>query len=283
MNNPSSLAVPIARQGTFMFFKNTLIAQTQAFVTQKFYIGLLLPLIVLVIWHIVTANDWIGRAFLPKPLDVITAFWYMLWKQDLLNDIWVSVVIVSQSFVYGSLIGILLGVLSGLSRRVELFFGPTLNTLRHIPSVAWLPLIVLWLGLGAPAKLLILSKAVFFPVYLNTLQGIRSIDKNYIELAKVLTLTKRQLVRKVILPAILPSIAVSLRYSAGLAWALVVIAEGLSGLDGLGFLIFRAQQLLITDQLIVSMVLIGMIGFAIDRGLYLAQQRLLRWKVDFDA
>ncbi|MDR3345611.1 MAG: ABC transporter permease [Campylobacteraceae bacterium] len=257
--------------------------RVRSFFTQKLYIGVFLPLIIFSFWYIATANEWIDHVFLPKPIDVVKSFWYMLWEQELLNDIWISVSIVSQGFIYGSLVAVFLGVLSGLSRKVELFFSSTLNTLRHIPSIAWLPLIVLWLGLGAPAKVLILAKAVFFPVFLNTLQGIRSIDKSYIELANVLTLTKWQLVRKVILPAILPSIAVSLRYSVGLSLALVVIAEGLSGQEGLGFLIFRAQQLLMADQLIVSMVLIGIIGFSIDRGLYLAQQRLLRWKVGFDA
>jgi sulfonate transport system permease protein len=255
----------------------------QSFFTRKLYIGIFLPLIIFGFWQLASTYEWVEPIFLPKPINVIKAFWYMLWKQELLNDIWVSVFIVSQGFVYGSVVAISLGIAAGLSRKVELFFGSTLNTLRHIPSVAWLPLIVVWLGLGAPAKVLILAKAVFFPVFLNTLQGIRSIDKSYIELANVLTLTKWQLVRKVVFPAILPSISVSLRYSAGLAWALVVIAEGLSGLEGVGFLIFRSQQLLMTDQLLVCMILIGVIGFAIDRVMYLTQQRLLRWKVGFNA
>jgi sulfonate transport system permease protein len=259
------------------------VAKLKYFFAKQYYIGIFLPLIIISFWQIASTYEWVERIFLPKPVDVIKAFWYMLWKQDLLNDIKVSISIVSQGFIYGSIIAIFLGIISGLSRKVELFFGSTLNTLRHIPSVAWLPLIVVWLGLGAPAKILIIAKSVFFPVFLNTLQGVRNIDKNYIELANVLTLSKWQLTRKVIFPSVLPSIAVSLRYSAGLAWALVVIAEGLSGLEGLGFLIFRAQQLLMTDQLLVCMILIGVIGFIIDRAMYFAQQKLLRWKVGFNA
>jgi len=169
-----------------------------------------------------------------------------------------------------------------VASRVERFFGPTFDTIRHIPGIAWLPLIVLWLGIGAPAKVLVIAKSVFFPVFLNTLQGIRSVDKNHIELAQVLTLTRAQLVRKVILPSATPSIMVALRYSAGLAWALVVVAEGLSGIQGIGFLIFRAQGLLLTDQLIVCMVIIGLVGFGIDRLMFLAQRRVLRWKQGFD-
>ncbi|MDR3162573.1 MAG: ABC transporter permease [Helicobacteraceae bacterium] len=252
------------------------------FYSKGLYIGVFLPLIIIGLWQTAASYEWIEPVFLPPPAKVVEAFFYMLAKQDLLLDIWVSVGIVSQGFIYGAIAAISLGLAAGLSRKVELFFGSTLNTLRHIPTIAWLPLIVVWLGLGAPAKILILAKSVFFPVFLNTLQGIRGVDKNYIELASVLRLTRRQLITKVIFPAVLPQIAVSLRYAAGLAWALVVVAEGLSGLEGVGFLIFRAQQLLMTDQLLVCMVVIGVIGFTIDRLLFLIERRLSKWKVGFN-
>ncbi|MFG1279585.1 ABC transporter permease [Xanthobacter autotrophicus] len=245
-------------------------------------IGLILPFAILVLWQTAAANKWIDPVFLPAPITVVTAFWKMLTKQHLAFDFLASISIVGQAFLYGSVAAIILGIAAGLSRKVEQFFGPTFDTIRHIPGIAWLPLIVLWLGIGAPAKVLVIAKSVFFPVFLNTLQGIRNVEKNYIELAKVLTLTRWQLVRKVIVPAAMPSIMVSLRYAAGLAWALVVVAEGLSGLSGLGFLIFRAQGLLLTDQLLVCMVIIGLVGFAIDRSMYVAQKRVLKWKQGYD-
>ncbi|MET3355966.1 UNVERIFIED_ORG: sulfonate transport system permease protein [Xanthobacter viscosus] len=245
-------------------------------------IGLILPFAILALWQTAAANKWIDPVFLPAPITVVTAFWKMLTKQHLAFDFLASISIVGQAFLYGSVAAIILGIAAGLSRKVEQFFGPTFDTIRHIPGIAWLPLIVLWLGIGAPAKVLVIAKSVFFPVFLNTLQGIRNVEKNYIELAKVLTLTRWQLVRKVIVPAAMPSIMVSLRYAAGLAWALVVVAEGLSGLSGLGFLIFRAQGLLLTDQLLVCMVIIGLVGFAIDRSMYVAQKRVLKWKQGYD-
>ncbi|GGC45350.1 ABC transporter permease [Chelatococcus reniformis] len=245
-------------------------------------IGIILPAIIIALWQVAASLAWIDRVFLPAPLTVVTAFWKMLTKQNLALDFLASVKIVGQAFLYGSIAAVGLGIAAGLSRKVEQFFGPTFDTIRHIPGIAWLPLIVLWLGIGAPAKVLVIAKSVFFPVFLNTLQGIRNVEKNYIELASVLTLTRWQLVRKVVLPAAVPSIMVSLRYAAGLAWALVVVAEGLSGLEGLGFLIFRAQGLLLTDQLVVCMVIIGLVGFAIDRSMYLLQRRVLRWKQGYD-
>jgi len=205
----------------------------------------------------------------------------MLTKQDLLKDVWASVFIIAQAFIYGTLLGVGLGFAAGLSKPVELFFSGTINTLRHIPSVAWIPLIVVWLGLGAPAKIVVLAKSIFIPMFLNTLQAIRGVDQNFIELAQALKLSRRQLIRRVVFPAIVPVVMVTLRYSVGLAWALVVIAEGISGLEGLGFLIFRAQNLLMTDQLLVCMVLIGLVGFGLDRLLFLMQRRLLRWQRSF--
>jgi sulfonate transport system permease protein len=245
-------------------------------------IGVILPTIILVLWQTAASKAWIDPVFLPAPATVATAFWKMLTKQNLAQDFAASIKIVGQAFIYGSVIAVVLGIAAGLSRTVEQFFGPTFDTIRHIPGIAWLPLIVLWLGIGAPAKVLVIAKSVFFPVFLNTLQGIRSVEKNYIELAQVLTLTRWQLVRKVILPAATPSIMVSLRYAAGLAWALVVVAEGLSGLEGLGFLIFRAQGLLLTDQLLVCMVIIGAVGFVIDRSMFVLQRHVLRWKQGYD-
>lgn len=245
-------------------------------------IGLILPLLILALWQVATSQRWVPRVFLPSPAATVEAFWKMLTKQNLHLDFLASLSIVGQAFIYGSVAAVALGIAAGLSRKVEQFFGPTFDTIRHIPGIAWLPLIVLWLGIGAPAKILVIAKSVFFPVFLNTLQGIRSVEKNYIELGKVLTLTRWQLVRRVVLPSAVPSIMVSLRYSAGLAWALVVVAEGLSGLEGIGFLIFRAQGLLLTDQLLVCMVIIGAVGFSIDRLMFLLQRHVLRWKQGFD-
>lgn len=245
-------------------------------------IGLIIPLAVLALWQLASQRAWVSPIFLPLPSTTLLSFFDMVNKQSFHLDFLASINIVTQAFIYGSVLGIGLGIAAGLSRTVEKVLGPTLDGIRHIPGIAWLPLIVLWVGIGPAAKIVVITKTVFFPVFLNTLQGIRGVEKNYIELANVLTLTRWQLIRKVIIPGAMPSILVGVRYGASLAWALVVVAEGLSGMEGVGYLIFRAQSLLMTDQLLVCMVVIGVVGFFIDRSMALLQRHLLRWKQGFD-
>lgn len=245
-------------------------------------LGLVLPAAVLGLWQLAVSQAWVSPIFLPAPAKTLFSFVDMVARQSFHSDFLASINIVTQAFVYGSVLGIGLGIAAGLSKTVERLFGPTLDGIRHIPGIAWLPLIVLWVGIGPAAKIVVITKTVFFPVFLNTLSGIRGVEKNHIELARVLTLTRGQLIRKVIIPGAMPSILTGVRYGASLAWALVVVAEGLSGMEGIGYLIFRAQTLLMTDQLLVCMVVIGVVGFFIDRGMALVTRRLLRWKQGFN-
>ena len=244
--------------------------------------GVWLPLGILALWELASHLRWVKPIFLPTPEKTVAAFFAMMTKQDFLSDILASLEVVSQGFVYGAVLGIAIGGAAGLSRTVQRVLGPTFDSIRQIPAIAWLPLVVLWLGIGPLAKIVIITKVVFFPVFLNTLQGIRGVPKDYIDLAEVLTLRRWQFIRRIIIPAATPSILVGVRYGAGLAWAMVVVAEGLSGMQGIGYLIFRAQALLMTDQLLVCMVVIGLVGFIIDRGVLLLERYLLRWKQGFE-
>jgi len=244
-------------------------------------VGLTLPLLLLAGWETASHLKWVSSVFLPTPERTLASFFDLLLNDRFHEDLLSSLSIVCQAFLYGTVLAIAIGIAAGLSRNVERVLGPTLDGIRHIPPIAWLPLIVLWAGIGPLGKIIVISKVVFFPVFLNTLQGIRGTQKEHVELARVLTLTHAQMLRRVIIPGALPSVLVGIRYGASLAWALVVVAEGLSGMTGIGFLIFRAQALLMTDQLLVCMVVIGLIGFGIDYGMRRLERRLLRWKPAF--
>ena len=245
-------------------------------------VGIILPLAILLTWELVTLFHLIKPVFLPSPLSVITTFYDMLINEGLINDFRVSAVSVLQGFLIGSVSGLLIGIATGLSKTVERLLGPTLNSIRQVPPLAWLPLVILWVGIGSLAKAVIIGKTVFFPVFLNTLQGIRGVAKEYIEVARVFEYGKVRLLQKVILPAALPSIFVGLRYGAGLAWAFVIAAEMVGGRFGLGYLLMRSQELLLTDQLFVVIVIIGAVGFAVDVSLRRVETNLLRWKRGFE-
>jgi sulfonate transport system permease protein len=246
-------------------------------------IGVILPVAILASWQLATGPlHLVKPVFLPSPWAVVTTFWDLLAHQDLLRDVRTSATVVVQGFLLGSTLGVGIGILSGLSKTVERFLGPTLNSLRQVPTLAWLPLIVLWIGMGTVAKSVLIGKAVFFPVFLNTLQGIRGVSKEYIEVGEIFEYGRGRLLRKVILPAAAPSIFVGLRYGAGLAWAFVIAAEMLGGHYGLGYLLMRAQELLLTDQLFVVIVIIGTVGYFVDTGLRKVEGHLLRWKKGFE-
>lgn len=240
--------------------------------------GLILPAAIFGLWELASHRAWVPAVFLPTPEKTALAFVDMVRNEGFQDDLLSSLAIVAESFACGTILGLAVGLLAGLSRTADRVLGPTLDAVRHVPPVAWLPLIVLWAGIGPLGKLVFIVKVVFFPVFLSTMQGIRAVSKEHLELAQVLTLTRWQLIRRVILPGAMPSILTGLRYGASLAWALIVVAEGLSGLKGIGFLIFRAQALLMTDQLLVCMVVIGTIGFLIDRGMRQIERHVLRWR-----
>lgn len=245
-------------------------------------VGLVLPLLLLGAWDLVTRFNVVKPLFLPRPWSVVTSFYELLTEQALVNDFKVSALVVLQGFLLGSAVGVATGFLAGLSQTVERFLGPTLNSIRQIPPLAWLPLVVLWFGTGPVAKDIIIAKVVFFPVFLNTLQGIRGVSRDYIEVARVFEYSRARLLRRVILPAALPSIFVGLRYGAGLAWASVIAAEMLGGQVGLGYLLMHCQELLLIAEFFSIIAVIGLIGYLVDVGLRWVERGLLTWRTGFD-
>ncbi len=240
-----------------------------------------LPVGILLLWEISTQLHWVKPVFLPGPREVAESFYDLLVNQDLLLDFRASAIEVVLGFSLGAVLGLLTGIGAGLSHSVERFLGTTLNAFRQVPPLAWLPLLVLWIGISLFAKSVMIGKAVFFPVFLNTLQGIRGVSKKYIEVASIFEYNQALLLRRVILPAALPSIFVGLRYGAGLAWATVIVAEMLGSRVGLGFLLTRAQEMLLTAQLFVVIVIIGAVGYLVDVALRKIENNLLRWKKGF--
>jgi sulfonate transport system permease protein len=153
--------------------------------------------------------------------------------------------------------------------------------IRQIPLYAWIPLIILWFGIGEQSKLVIIAKSVFIPVFINTFQGVRGVSNDYVEVANVLELSRSKLIRKVIFPSALPSIFTGLRLGAGASWMAVVAAEMLGGLTGLGFGLMQARDFLRSDKLIALMAVIGLVGFLCDRLIRQIEATSLHWRKGF--
>jgi len=239
---------------------------------------LIFPALILAIWQYLSNLGILLEIVLPSPKKVFLGLVSIIRNGTLSVDLKISAARVLFGFFWGCLIGLLLGVISGLSRFFERLFGPIANVIRQIPTYAWIPLIILWFGIGETSKWVIIAKAVFIPVYLNTLQGIRNVSKEHLEVAMVLELNYFQLLKQVILPSSLPSIFVGLRLGAGNAWMAVVAAEMLGGLTGLGYALLRARDFLQSDKLLALMLVIGLIGLLLDRVLRLVESSVLRWR-----
>jgi sulfonate transport system permease protein len=237
----------------------------------------LLPALVFAGWEIASRAGWLSTRILPEPVSVVTAFWTLLASGELLHHVAVSTGRALGGLAIGGGLGLLLGLLCGSSRRAETLLDTTMQMVRNVPPLALIPLVILWFGIDESAKLFIVAIGVFFPLYLNTFHGIRSVDRGLIEMARSYGLSGWALYREVILPGALPSILVGLRFSLGLMWVLLIVAETISAQAGIGYLTMNAREFLQTDIVLVGILLYALLGKLADlvaRGL---ERWWLRW------
>ncbi|MEC5215453.1 sulfonate transport system permease protein [Actimicrobium sp. GrIS 1.19] len=235
------------------------------------------PLLLLVGWQIAAQNGWLSSRILPAPLAVARAFWTLTASGELFTHLQKSLWRATASFAIGGGLGLLLGLLTGTFKSAETLLDTSLQMLRNIPALALIPLVILWFGIDEWSKLFLVSIGVFFPVYLNTFHGIRSVDPGLIEMARSYGLSGWPLYRDVILPGALPSILVGVRFSLGLVWVLLIVAETISAQSGIGFMTMNAREFLQTDIVLVGILLYALLGKLAD-GLSRALERFwLRW------
>jgi sulfonate transport system permease protein len=245
-------------------------------------IGWLVPALTLTAWSLAARREWIPSQILPAP----SAVWQTLLEQvrsgELFVNIGISLGRVLVGFTLGSVLGVVLGVSMGLSRRVEEYLAPTFNAISQVPVLGWLPLAMMVLGIGESLKFVIIAHASFVPIAINTLKGIRSVPRSYIEVARAFQFSKRQLLRKVVFPATVPSLFVGLRYGLTQAWLSLVTVELLASSEGLGFMIVWGRQLFQLDLVLAAIIVVGVVGLLLDRGLARIEKRLLRWRPVWD-
>ncbi len=239
---------------------------------------LIVPIALISIWQFFASNGLLMEVILPSPVKVIRAFFAMIEDGTLILDLKVSLLRVLIGFAQGAVVALVLGIGSGLNKVIDRLVSPLINVIRQIPLYAWIPIIILWFGIGETSKHLIIARGVAIPIYLNTAQGIHNVQIEYYELAKVLELKYGTFLTKIVLPSAVPSIFTGLRLATANSWMAVVAAEMLGGLTGLGYGLLQAKEFLWSDKLIALMIVIAVIGIVFDYILQLIEKRALRWK-----
>jgi len=224
----------------------------------------LVPVAVLALWQLASQVGLLSTRILPEPWAVVKAFWALAVTGEMWGHVWTSTWRAVSGFAIGGSLALSLGLLTGSLRWAETLLDSSLQMVRNIPPLALIPLVILWFGIDESAKLFLVSIGVFFPIYLNTFHGIRSVDKGLIEMARSYGLSGWRLYREVILPGALPSILVGVRFSLGFMWVILIVAETISAQAGIGYMTMNAREFLQTDIVLVGILLYALLGKLAD-------------------
>ncbi|HTA75917.1 MAG TPA: ABC transporter permease [bacterium] len=246
----------------------------------SWFLPLLIPAILLILWQIASDIGFLKPSILPSPLVIAATLLELFKSGELLKNLEVSLVRVMEGFAIGAGLGLLVGFTMGLSSRMERALSLITGLLRPIPTIAWIPALILWLGIGESSKVVVIAVGSFWPVLLSAIQGVRGTDPKYLEVARVLEKDSYTTILKVVIPSALPSIFTGLRIAMGIAWASVVGAELIAASSGIGFMIMYAREVSQPDVMLVGVLAIGLTGLLIDFLLLQLQKRLLKWSVN---
>ncbi|MDC0549083.1 ABC transporter permease [Alphaproteobacteria bacterium] len=245
-------------------------------------IGIILPIIIILIWHFLALTETIRSNLLPPPQEVINEILILTRDGSLFSHILITLSRVFYGFIFGAIAATILGVLTGVSPLMRRFFDPTIQALKAVPSLAWVPLFILWFGIFEDSKIALISVGVFFPIYLNLMMGIRQIDKKMVEVAHVYNLNSFQTIRWILLPGIIPEWVTGLRSGLALGWMFVIAAELMGASEGLGYLMIDGQMTGRPALIIGALILFAMIGKLTDELTYVSAKPFLKWKVSLD-
>ena len=239
--------------------------------------GLVLPLALLLIWEACARAGLFSAVVLPAPSAVLQKGWQSLLSGELIDDATASLSRVLMGFGVGAGLALPLGLLMGASPRAYMLCNPLLQVLRPIPPIAYIPLAILWFGLGNPPAVFLIALGAFFPVLMNTMAGVRQVDGIYLRAARNLGVGRRTLFLRIMLPAAMPYILAGVRIGIGTAFIVVIVSEMIAVNNGLGFRILEAREYFWSDKIIAGMITIGLLGLAIDTAVSRLNNHLLRW------
>jgi sulfonate transport system permease protein len=237
----------------------------------------IVPLALVALWQASAATGWLPTRVLPAPLRVAEAGATLAAHGEIFHDIAVSAERAFAGLAIGGAVGFALGLLNGLFAPCSRLFDSTLQMVRNVPHLALIPLVILWFGIGEPARLFLVAVGVLFPIYIHTNHGVRNVDAGLIEMSRSYGLTTPELFRQVILPGALPSILVGLRYALGVMWLTLIVAETIAANAGIGYVTMNAREFLQTDVLVLGILLYAVLGKGADLAARLLERRLLAW------
>ncbi|MDN4602443.1 ABC transporter permease [Paenibacillus sp. F6_3S_P_1C] len=241
-------------------------------------LGLIFPVSLLIVWEIAGAMGFLNPVLLPTPSSIWKELVSMTESGELVRHLGISTWRALLGFLIGGGLGLTMGLWVGFSYKTERLLDPSFQMLRTLPHLAIAPLFILWFGFGETSKLLLIAKGSFFPLYVNTFLGIRSVDSKLFDVGKVLQFTKWQMITKLILPASLPNIFLGIRLSVSVAWLGLVVAEMMGSSAGLGYLINDARSFSLTTVVFVGIIVFAVVGKLSDSIIKLLEARALRWQ-----
>lgn len=256
--------------------------------------GALVPIAVLLLWQGLSSYGIVDSKILPSPIAVLKKWIeyvspgapfdpanssYVAWmfSGELIGDAWASLYRVGTGFLIGMGLALPFGLLMGANDAIYRLFNPLFQVLRPIPPIAFIPLSILWFGLGNPPAIFLIIIGAFFPVLMNTIAGVRQVDSIYIRAARSLGAGQRTLFLRVMLPAAMPYILAGMRIGIGTAFIVVIVSEMIAVNNGLGYRILEAREFFWSDKIIAGMISIGLLGLAIDTAMNRLNSHLLKW------
>lgn len=241
------------------------------------FVPWILPIVILIVWQVLGQNKMISAALLPTPLEVIEAGIRLFKRGDLQEHVLISTQRALIGFIIGGIIGFLLGLFNGTILFFERTVDTTIQMIRTVPHLAVIPLVILWFGIGETAKIFLVALGVMFPIYINTFNGIKNVDRKLIEMGSVYGLTRWGLFKNIILPGALPSVLVGIRYALGVMWISLIVAETIGADSGIGFLATSAREFMQMDIIVLTIVLYAILGKLSDVIAKICEKRLLKW------
>lgn len=270
-HSPSIASRPVIHKRKFWIIRGHLLRKEYLFLAT---LGMVIPFLG---WWLLANSGVMDKIFMPSPLDVVLRIYHWFMEDDLMGDAWISIYRVTMGFLLSAVIAVPLGIMIGTYRPIQALFEPLMDFIRYMPAVAFIPLVMLWVGIDEGSKIAIIWIGTFFQMVLMVAEDIRRVPMAQIEAAQTMGANGEEMIALVIFQSAKPALLDTLRITMGWAWTYLVVAEMVAANSGLGYAILKAQRFLQTDKIFAGIILIGLIGLVMDQLFRLIHRKSFPW------